>query len=44
MPLGKTIRLYLADGTPTGPVVAEIINWTGQVIVVPRWTGWCWRT
>jgi hypothetical protein len=36
MPLGKTIRLYLADGSPTGPIVAEIINWTGQVIVVPR--------
>lgn len=33
---GKTIRLYLADGSSTGPVVAEIINWTGQVIVVPR--------
>lgn len=36
MPLGKTLRLYLADGSPTGPIVAEIINWTGQVIVVPR--------
>jgi hypothetical protein len=36
MPLGKTLRLYLSDGSPTGPIVAEIINWTGQVIVVPR--------
>jgi hypothetical protein len=36
MPLGKTIRLYLTDGSPTGPIVAEIINWTGQVMVVPR--------
>lgn len=36
MALGKTIRVYLADGTPTGPVIAEIINWTGQVVVVPR--------
>ena len=36
MPLGKTIRLYLADGSPTGPIIAEIINWTGQVIVGPR--------
>ncbi|MAT68954.1 MAG: hypothetical protein CMJ58_05465 [Planctomycetaceae bacterium] len=36
MALGKTLRLYLSDGSPTGPIVAEIINWTGQVIVVPR--------
>jgi hypothetical protein len=36
MPLGKALRLYLSDGSPTGPIVAEIINWTGQVIVVPR--------
>jgi hypothetical protein len=34
LPPGKTIRLYLADGSPTGPIIAEIINWTGQVIVV----------
>jgi hypothetical protein len=36
MALGKTIRLYLTDGSPTGPIVAEIINWIGQVMVVPR--------
>lgn len=36
MALGKTIRIYLTDGSSTGPVVAEIINWTGQVMVVPR--------
>jgi hypothetical protein len=36
MPLGKTIRLYLIDGSPTGPINAEIGNWTGQVVVVPR--------
>jgi hypothetical protein len=36
MALGKTIRLYLMDGTPTGPIAAEVINWTGQLIVVPR--------
>jgi hypothetical protein len=36
MALGKTIRVYLSDGMPTGPVIAEIINWTGQVVVVPR--------
>ena len=36
MPLGKTLRLYLTDGSPGGPIIAEIINWTGQVVVVPR--------
>jgi len=34
--LGKTLRLFLVDGTPSGIVVAEIINWSGQVIRVPR--------
>ena len=34
--LGKTIRLYLMDGTAKGPKLAEVINWTGQVLVVPR--------
>ena len=33
---GKTIRLYLADGLPTGILTAEIINWTGKMIVGPR--------
>jgi len=33
---GKTIRIYLADGVPTGILQAEIINWTGKVIVAPR--------
>jgi hypothetical protein len=36
MALGKTIRIYLTDGSATGPIVAEVINWTGQVVVVPR--------
>jgi hypothetical protein len=34
--LGKTLRLFLADGTPNGVVIGEIINWTGQVIRFPR--------
>jgi hypothetical protein len=33
---GKTIRLYLVDGVATGVLTAEIINWTGMVIVAPR--------
>jgi hypothetical protein len=36
MVLGRTIRLYLTDGTPGGPIAAEIINWTGRVVLVPR--------
>jgi hypothetical protein len=33
---GKTIRIYLVDGVPTGILTAEIINWTGRVVVSPR--------
>src|SRR5687767_11665869 len=36
MPLGQSIRIYLADGTVTGIRHAEIINWTGQAIAAPR--------
>lgn len=34
--LGRTVRLFLADGTPTGVITAEIMNWTGHVLVLPR--------
>lgn len=33
---GRSIRMFLVDGTPTGLIVAEIVNWTGKAIVVPR--------
>jgi hypothetical protein len=33
---GKSIRIYLADGTPLGIRHAELVNWTGQAIVAPR--------
>lgn len=33
---GKTIRLYLVNGSPTEILTAEIINWTGKIIVAPR--------
>lgn len=36
MPLGKSIRLFLVDGTPGGLVTAEIMNWTGHVLAGPR--------
>lgn len=34
--MGRTLRLYLVDGTPTGILTAEIINWTGKLFVAPR--------
>jgi Domain of unknown function (DUF4357) len=33
---GRTIRIFLADGAPSGILTAEIMNWTGKVIVAPR--------
>jgi hypothetical protein len=36
MSSGRTIKVYLADGLPDGLRTAEIINWTGKVIVVAR--------
>lgn len=36
MGLGKSVRLFLADGTPGGLITAEIMNWTGHVLAAPR--------
>ena len=33
---GKLIRIFLADGEPTGILLAEISNWTGKALVAPR--------
>ena len=33
---GKTIRIFLADGEPTGILLAENSKWTGKLLVVPR--------
>ncbi|GHE87434.1 hypothetical protein GCM10016455_04180 [Aliiroseovarius zhejiangensis] len=33
---GRSVRLFLAEGTPTGVVTAEIVNWTGHVLAAPR--------
>jgi hypothetical protein len=33
---GRTIRLFLVEGTPTGIITAEVGNWTGKVLVAPR--------
>lgn len=35
--VGRTIRLFLVDGNAqAGVMTAEIINWTGRVLVAPR--------
>lgn len=36
MAVGKSVRMFLADGTPGGLVTAEIMNWTGHVMAAPR--------
>lgn len=36
MSKGKSVRLFLADGTPGGLLTAEIMNWTGHVVAAPR--------
>ena len=33
---GKSIKMFLADGSPNGILTAEIINWTGHVLSAPR--------
>lgn len=36
MSQGKSVRMFLADGTPGGLLTAEIMNWTGHVLAAPR--------
>lgn len=36
MPVGKSIRVYLADATVAGVRYAELVNWTGQALACPR--------
>lgn len=31
MTQGRSLRLFLVDGTPNGLLTAEIMNWTGHV-------------
>lgn len=33
---GRSIRLFLVDGLPTGLLTAEIVNWTGHALTGPR--------
>jgi hypothetical protein len=36
MSVGKSVRLFLADGTPDGLLTADIMNWTGHIVAAPR--------
>lgn len=36
MPYGKTIELFLVDGHADGVITAELSNWDGKVIKMPR--------
>ncbi|MFZ4541146.1 MAG: GIY-YIG nuclease family protein [Rickettsiales bacterium] len=36
MSLGRSIRLFLVDGSPKGIINAEVVNWTGRISLVPR--------
>ncbi|WP_282602379.1 GIY-YIG nuclease family protein [Paracoccus sp. PARArs4] len=36
MARGRSVRLYLAEGSATGILTAEIVNWTGHVLAGPR--------
>ncbi|SFK87616.1 hypothetical protein SAMN04488518_110195 [Pseudovibrio ascidiaceicola] len=33
---GRSIRLFLVDGSPSGVLTAEIMNWTGHILYGPR--------
>ena len=33
---GRSVRLFLTEGAPTGVLTAEIVNWTGHVLAGPR--------
>jgi hypothetical protein len=33
---GKSIRLFMVDGTPQGILTLEVMNWTGHVLMGPR--------
>ncbi|TKR53271.1 GIY-YIG nuclease family protein [Allopusillimonas ginsengisoli] len=36
MSQGRSLRLFLVDGSPNGLLTAEIMNWTGHVLSGPR--------
>lgn len=36
MSQGRSVRLFLVDGSPSGILTAEIMNWTGHLLICPR--------
>ena len=36
MPYGRTIELFLVNGTPDSLITAELSNWNGKAIKIPR--------
>jgi Domain of unknown function (DUF4357) len=34
--VGKSVKMFLADGTPGGLLTTEIMNWTGHIVAAPR--------
>ncbi|WP_269913533.1 GIY-YIG nuclease family protein [Acinetobacter sp. HY1485] len=36
MSYGKSVKLFLTDGTLNGILTAEITNWTGHIVSIPR--------
>jgi hypothetical protein len=36
MSQGRSIRLFLVDGSPNGLLTAEIMSWTGHALTGPR--------
>lgn len=36
MTQGRSIRLFLVDGTSRGLLTVDIVNWTGHVLTGPR--------
>jgi hypothetical protein len=33
---GRTLKLFLVDGSPTGVITAQLGNWSGKAVVAPR--------
>ena len=36
MSLGRSLELFFIDGRPDGMLTAEVFNWTGHVLRIPR--------
>ena len=36
MPFGKTIEFFLVNGTADSIITAELSNWNGKAIKIPR--------